>query len=287
MLEIVQAIVLGIVQGLTEFIPVSSSAHLIIVPWLLEPLTGIGDFGLSFDLALHLGTLVAVLVYFRDDWLRYLGAGIASLRERRLAGDHDRLLGWLLVVGCIPGALAGMFLDSFVESFFHQPGSAHQSSAMLVLAGMIVALAVLLWLAERMARHVRPFSEIGWRDAILIGLAQAAAVLPGVSRSGSTITMGLFLGLQREAAARFSFLLAAPIIAGAGAKKMFDAVQEGLGASELAIFVAGFISALVVGYLCIRFLLGYLKSNSTMVFAAYRVVLGIVIVVLVLAGFGQ
>ena len=141
MIEILQAAVLGIIQGLTEFIPISSSAHLIIVPWLLEPVTGVGDFGLSFDLALHLGTLVAVLVYFWHDWLRYVTAGLASLCQRRIGSDRDRLLAWLLLIGSVPGALAGALADSFVEDFFHAPNTAHQPTAMAVIAILMMALA--------------------------------------------------------------------------------------------------------------------------------------------------
>ena len=286
MVEILQAILLGVVQGLTEFIPISSSAHLIIVPWLLKPFTGIGDFGLSFDLALHLGTLLAVLAFFRSDWLRYIGAFFASLRDHSVAGDHDRLLGWLLLIGSIPGVIAGAFGDKYIEGFFHAPAAPHQPTAMIVLAILIIALAAVLWLAERMASHVRTMESITLKDAVLIGLAQALAILPGVSRSGSTITMGLALGLKRETAARFSFLLGAPIIAGAAAKKLLDALQAGTLASEAGIFICGCLAAAVVGYVCIKYLLRYLQTNSTLVFVNYRVFLGVLIIVLVAAGFG-
>jgi undecaprenyl-diphosphatase len=286
MTAVLQAILLGIVQGLTEFIPISSSAHLIIVPWVLEPITGIGDFGLSFDLALHLGTLVAVLSYFRTDWLRYFRAFVASVRERRLAGDHNRLIAWLLVIGSIPGALAGAFADDFVDSFFHSSDAAHEPTAMIAIAILLMALAAALWLAERFARHDRQFQTIGLKDALIIGCAQALALLPGVSRSGSTLTAGLALGLKREAAARFSFLLSAPIVAGAGGKKMLDVLSEGMAASEAAIFASGFLAAAIVGYGCIKFLLRFLQNHSTSVFIAYRLGLGLFILLLVAAGFG-
>lgn len=284
--EILQAILLGIVQGLTEFLPISSSAHLIIVPWLLKPFTGIGDFGLSFDVALHLGTLLAVLSYFWQDWLRYIGAGVASVRERKIAGDHDRLIAWLLVIGCIPGAVAGMFLESRIEDWFHTPNSPHQPSAMLGIAFFMIVMAGLLWLVDTFVRHFRPFGSLNLKDAILIGIAQALAVFPGVSRSGSTITVGLALGLTREAAARFSFLLGAPIIAGAGAKTLFDAVKEGTLQSEFGIFLAGFLAAAITGYLCIRFLLRYLQSHSLIVFVWYRLLVAFLIILLVAVGFG-
>jgi len=287
MLQILQAVALGIVQGLTEFIPVSSSAHLVIIPWLLQPLTGIGDFGLAFDLALHLGTLVAVLVYFWRDWLRYVAAGLASIQQRRIGGDHDRLMAWLLLIGCIPGVVAGVLGDKFIEGFFHAANTPHAPTAMVVIALLMMALAIVMWLAERYARHQRAFQSLGLKDAVLIGLAQALAILPGVSRSGSTITMGLVLDLQRDAAARFSFLLGTPIIAGAGAKKLLDAFQSGDLSSEAAVFVAGFVSAAIVGYLCIAFLLRFLRSNTMLPFVYYRLLAGGAIILLVLTGFAQ
>lgn len=287
MIEILQAILLGIVQGLAEFIPISSSAHLIIVPWLLEPITGVGDFGLSFDIALHLGTMLAVLSYFWQDWLRYLRSLLASIRERKLTGDHDRLLAWLLILGSVPGAIAGALGDDLIEGFFHTENAPHKPGAMVLLAVMMILLAVALWLAERLARHVRTMKDIGVRDAVIIGLAQAFALVPGVSRSGSTITAGLALGLTRESAARFSFLLGTPIIAGSGAKAMLDVIQDGALLSSAGVFLAGFVAAAIVGYLCIRYLLRYLQTNSTLPFVYYRVIVGMLIVLLVLAGYGM
>ncbi|MDO9065585.1 MAG: undecaprenyl-diphosphatase UppP [Chloroflexota bacterium] len=274
----VQALVLGLVQGLTEFIPVSSSAHLIIVPWLL----GWPDPGLAFDAALHLGTLLAVLAFFARDWVVLARAFLASLLECSLGPDHNRLLAWLVLVGSIPGAIAGVLLDHTVEAFFHSPGSAHSASSLLVMAALILGLAAALWLAEAVARHSRSMETLGWRDAIVIGLAQAAALLPGVSRSGATITAGLFLGLDRTAAARVSFLLATPIVAGAGAKKVYDALKAGLSSGDQAAFALGLLAAAVSGYLCISFLLRYLQRNSTLPFVLYRVALAAVIAVMAL-----
>jgi undecaprenyl-diphosphatase len=274
----VQALVLGLVQGLTEFIPVSSSAHLIIVPWLL----GWPDPGLAFDAALHLGTLLAVLGYFARDWVVLSRAFLASVVERNFNPDHNRLLAWLVLVGSIPGALAGLLLDGPVEAFFHSPGAIHNTSALLFMAALILGLAAALWLAEAVARHTRSVQTLGWRDAILIGLAQASALLPGVSRSGATITAGLFLGLERQAAARFSFLLATPIVAAAGAKKVFDAMRAGLSSGDQAAFALGVVTAAISGYLCIAFLLRYLQRNSTLPFVLYRVALAATIVVIAL-----
>jgi undecaprenyl-diphosphatase len=277
--DLLQALILGIVQGLTEFIPVSSSAHLIIVPWLL----GWRDPGLAFDAALHLGTLLAVLAYFAADWLELARGFGASIAERSLGGQRNRLMAWLILVGCVPGAVAGLLLDHPVEAFFHNPNGAHTTSAMLLIAAFVLGLAALLLLAEQIARHTRPLDQVGWRDAILIGLAQAAALLPGVSRSGATMTTGLLLGLEREAAARFSFLLATPIIAGAGLKKVYDALKAGLSAGDQAAFAIGLLAAAVTGYMCIAFLLRYLQRNSTVPFVVYRVLLAIVILVVALS----
>jgi len=277
-MDLFQALVLGVVQGLTEFMPVSSSAHLIIVPWVL----GWRDPGLAFDVALHLGTLLAVLTYFWRDWLDIISGFFASLAARSMGRTLNRRLPWLIIVGCIPGAVVGAIGDQFIESLFHSPNEAHRASAMLAIAALLAMLGALLWLADRLARHRRTLSQIGFGDAIVIGLAQALALLPGVSRSGSTITAGLALGLRRETAARFSFLLATPIIAGAGLKKAYDVLQAGFPAAERLPFLVGFLAAAVVGYLCIAFLLRYLQRNSVNVFVYYRWLLAAGIVLLVL-----
>jgi undecaprenyl-diphosphatase len=268
--NIFQAIILGIVQGLTEFIPVSSSAHLIIVPWAL----GWGDPGLTFDVALHLGTLVALLIFFAPDWARLIRAGAASIVERKVGDDVDRRLAWLIVIGSIPGAIAGVLAESKIEELFHQPNAPHNSGAMIAMGVLIALLGAVLFVVERIAQHVRALNAASFKDAIIIGLAQALAIFPGVSRSGATITAGLALGFQREAAARFSFLLAAPIIAGAGAKSLFNIYGElkrgTIGSAELTLFAVGFVAAAITGYFCIRFLLRYLQKNSADIFVYYR-----------------
>ena len=284
-MNILQAIILGLVQGLTEFIPISSSAHLIIVPWLFrwedKALTS-----LTFDVALHLGTLLALLVFFAGDWVRLIRAGVASLVERRLGDDHDRRMAWFLVVGCIPGAIVGALAESKIEKLFHEPNAPHQVSAMITMAVIIAALGGALFLAERVARHLRQLSQITFKDSLLIGLAQALAIFPGVSRSGSTITAGLALGLEREAAARFSFLLSAPIIAGAGLKSLWEIAKDvktgALAQSDLILFPIGFVAAAVSGYLCIKYLLRFLQKNSTDLFVYYRWALAVLIVVVAL-----
>ncbi len=280
-MNIFQAILLGIVQGLTEFIPISSSAHLVIIPWLFqwdEP-------GLAFDVALHLGTLVALLWFFAADWARLWRAGVASIIERKVGDDVDRRLAWLLAVGTIPGALVGALAESQVEELFHTPNAPHRAEAMVAMGVIIALLGAALFVAERIARHTRSLKHVSLKDAIVIGCAQALAIFPGVSRSGATITAGLALGLERAAAARFSFLLSAPIIAGAGAKSAFDLARAGIAPAELALFALGALAAAVSGYLCIRFLLRFLQRHSTDVFVYYRWLLAaFIIVVAVMRG---
>jgi undecaprenyl-diphosphatase len=282
-MTLLQAIILGIVQGLTEYIPISSSAHLILVPWLFgwrDPaLTS-----LSFDVALHLGTLVAVIWFFARDWVRLIRAGLASLVERRIGADPDRKMAWLLVIGCIPGGIAGVLGESKIDALFHQPNVPITLMAILVMGIIIATLALVLFIVESLARPTREMNSLRLMDAIIIGLAQALAIFPGVSRSGSTITAGLALNLKREAAARFSFLLSAPIIAGAGLKSVWDMVQQyhagsGFVSAELILFPFGFIAAAISGYFCIKYLLRYLQKNSTDLFVYYRWGLALLIII--------
>lgn len=284
-MPILQAILLGIIQGLTEFIPISSSAHLIIIPWLFGWEDEILN-SLSFDLALHLGTLVALLIFFAQDWIRIIRAGIASVIERKIGDDADRRMAWLIIIATIPGGIAGIVLESKIEALFHSPNAPHQTSAMIAMAIIIAILGTLLFLAERWARHERGIDQITLQNAILVGIAQAFAVFPGVSRSGSTITAGLAIGLKRETAARFSFFLSAPLIAGAGIKSIYDVVklvaQGTLGQTELLMFPVGFIVAAITGYLCIRFLMQFLQKNSADIFVYYRWALAVLIVVVAL-----
>ncbi len=282
---ILQAIVLGIVQGLTEFIPISSSAHLIIVPWLFGWQDPVLE-SLTFDVALHLGTLLALLLFFATEWIILIRAGITSILERKIDGDPDRRLAWLILIGTIPGGIAGVLAEDKITELFHKPNAPIQPGAMMAMAVLLAFLGLLLFVAERVAQHIRTIKQTTLRDAILIGLAQAFAIFPGVSRSGSTITTGLALGLQRETAARFSFLLSAPIIAGAGSKSLLD-IYEGLNSGaitsgELLLFPVGFVAAAISGFLCIKVLLAYLQRHSTNVFVYYRWALAILILVVAL-----
>ena len=282
-MDIFQALILGIIQGLTEFLPISSSAHLLIVPWLFgwhDPaITSI-----QFDVALHMGTLLAVLVYFAADWRRMIVAFVRSLLERRIGEDPDRRLAWFVILGSIPAAIAGVLLESKIDELFHKPENF--TTGIVVIAIMMIALALILLLAERVGKRIYDLRHLTIITALTIGAAQALALIPGVSRSGSTITAGLFMGLKRDTAARFSFLLATPVVLGAGLKKLYDALQAGgIPSAEITGFAIGFLAAAISGFFCIAFLLRYLQRNSTLPFIIYRLLLGLLLLALVLAGF--
>jgi undecaprenyl-diphosphatase len=265
----IQALVMGIVQGLTEFLPVSSSGHLIIVPFLLgwtDPFIT----SLEFSVMLHLGTLVALLIYFREDWLRLVPAGLATIRDRSFRDDPDRRLAWLIAAATVPAIIAGVLLNDFIEEHVRQIG---------LVAVMLVVGAVILWLAERNGRRDRTMSSLTFPTALGIGAAQAAALIPGLSRSGISIAAGLFAGLERETAARFSFLMATPITALAGVYEARKLVTGESGVTiALAPLLVGVIASLIAGLIAISVLLRFLRSNPTDVFVAYRILLAVVVV---------
>ena len=271
---VLQALVIGILQGLTEFLPVSSSAHLIVVPEFLgwkDPFLN----SAAFDVMLHAGTLVALLIYFWRDLLRLLAAWIGSIRERRIGADPDRRLAWLILVTMIPGALLGVALESFFDTFFREH--------IILVAVFLVLGAAILWLAEQLAFLQRGLDNVNFRDAIVLGVAQAFALFPGFSRSGMTIAAGLYTGLTREAAARFSFLMGTPIIAGAAAWKARELLHSGLPSADVPALGVGMLGAAVAGLLAIAFLLEYLRRRTTAPFIAERLVLAALVVVFVLA----
>ena len=270
---VIQAIIIGIVQGLTEFLPISSSAHLIVIP----PLLGWDDTFINsanFDVMLHGGTLLALLIYFWRDVIHLIAAFIASIRERSLGVDHDRRLAWLLLVSTIPAALLGIALESFFDSYFRDH--------LIYIPVLLVIGAILLYLAERAASHMREMFQISWRDALVIGIAQAFALFPGISRSGVTIAAGLFLGMKREAAARFAFLMGIPVIGGAFVWKARELAIGSLSSNEQLALAAGFIASAVFGVLAIGLLLRYLQGHSTNVSVAYRFGFAVVVVALLL-----
>lgn len=268
-MSILHAIILGVIQGLSEFLPISSSAHLM---WAHE-LFGIGKLpdtkDVAFDVALHGGTLIAILVYFWRDILDLIVAGLASVRDRSMANDPIRRLAWFVVIATIPGALFGALLDKYLETTLRAP---------IIAAIAMIVLAMILLLAERVGRRERTIRELTISDAIVIGLSQAVALVPGVSRSGVTITTGLFRGLERDAAARFSFLLSGPIIFGALVMKIRELHHEGFPPDLKTPFVVGIVTSAVVGLLAVSVLMKYLRTHSTGIFIAYRVVAGIAVI---------
>ena len=260
-MNIFQALVLGIVQGATEFVPISSSGHLVLVPWLLnwpEP-------GLAFDTIVHWGTLVAVLAFFWRDFVALARAWARSLMERNL-DQTEAKLAWLIIVGTLPAALIGYLWQDFFESLFSSPS---RVATLLLVTGAILAV------SERLGKRQRSLDDLNWLDSVLIGLAQSLAIAPGISRSGATIAMGLLRGVKREAAARFSFLLATPIIFGAGLLQLLKLFQSGAVGAQLLPLVIGFLAAAISGYLCIKFLLAYLQRGRLYVFAIYCWLAGI------------
>jgi len=275
MLELFQAIVLGIVQGLTEFLPVSSSGHLLLGQFFL----GLDQdrFGLSFDVALHMGTLLAVVSYFWRDLIRMARAFLRSFSYRNLDNDPDQRLAYLVIASTVPAALIGFLFEGFFEDTVRSPW---------VVVFNFVLVGVLFIVGEAVGTRTRRAPKLGFGEALGIGLAQATALVPGVSRSGATITLGLFLGLRREEAARFSFLMSVPIIAGAGSLKVAQVVAAGMDARQVALFVVGFVTSAAVGYVTIRFLLNYLTNHSLRAFAYYRFGIAVVVAGLLLFGVG-
>src|SRR3954451_1854347 len=266
-----QALVMGIVQGLTEFLPISSSGHLIIVPYLAgwtDPFIT----SLAFSVMLHIGTLIALLVYFWRDWLRLVPAGFATIRDRSFDSDPDRRLAWLLVVATVPALIIGVLLNDVVEERFREVG---------LVALMLVVGAAIMWLADHWGPKRLLAIDLTFPKALGLGFAQALALIPGVSRSGISISAGLFAGLDRESAARFSFLMATPVTAGAVAYETLKLVRgETVEPTSVLPLVVGVVAAFVAGMLAIGALLAYVRTRSYDVFVAYRLVLAAVVLVI-------
>lgn len=258
-MTVFQAIVLGTIQGLSEFLPISSSAHLALTPWLF----GWPAPGLSFDVALHLGTLIALVWFFWQEWITLARAFVAILRKRRIETESERRFAFV-AAATIPGALAGYLLQEYARTVFRTPAL---TGAMLILMGVI------LWAVDRYARQDRGLASMSWKDALTIGVAQMFAIVPGVSRSGSTITAGRAMGFSREATAVFSFLMSFPIIAAAVVFEGRHAIDHGVTLP----LVAGVVAAAVSGWLAISVLLKFVARNSYGIFAAYRLAIGFLV----------
>jgi len=267
-MPIYQIVVLAIVQGLTEFLPISSTAHLALAPWLF----GWRDPGLAFDIALHIGTLVAVLAYFFRDWLQIAaqGFGIRYSPDPELK-EQPRLL-WVLAIATLPVAVVGMVFNHQAESSWRNP---------FLMGGMLIGVGLVMALADRREHLVKDIAHISFFDAMIVGLAQAVAIVPGTSRSGITIVGALLCGVSRPAAARFSFLLSTPAIAGAAAKALWDLYKAGGVPPDMRLgFVLGIVLSGITGWLVIRFLIEYLRRNNLTFFVWYRLIFGIIVIAL-------
>jgi undecaprenyl-diphosphatase len=273
-LTVFQAIVLGLTQGITEFAPVSSSGHLILVPWLFGwSIVQDPALNKTFDVALHMGTLLGAVIYFRSDLWRYIKSWFASVGARAMRTADERFA-WALVIGTIPGAAAGALFESTIEDRLGQPW---------LIAVMLACFGVVLYVVDRLCRQDRSFETIGPRTGLFLGTAQALALQPGVSRSGVTITAARLIGIEREAAARASFLLAIPIIAGAGLYKSLDLAQHGFQGYGPQFFW-GFVASAVSGFVVIWFLLRYLRRHDFLLFMVYRLGVAALVFLLIATG---
>ncbi len=270
-MTLMQAVILGLVQGITEFLPISSIAHLRVVPALL----GWPDPGAAFSAVIQLGTLAAVLLYFARDLRMMTRAALRGLADRQPWARHEARLAWFIVLGTLPIGLCGVAFKRYIVGDLR---------SLYVISGSLIVLGILLWVAERTAAFRREVKHIGWVDSQLIGLAQALALIPGSSRSGTTMTAAMFLGLTREAAARFSFLLGIPAIGAAGLFELRDLLKHGLEGAGLSGLIIGVVTSALSGYLAIDLLLRYLRTKTTYVFVWYRIGLGILLLALLTAG---
>ncbi|HEY2017614.1 MAG TPA: undecaprenyl-diphosphatase UppP [Bryobacteraceae bacterium] len=268
-MPLLQVIVLAVVQGFTEFLPISSTAHLYLTSWLL----GWNVESLDFDITLHVGTLVAVLLYFFQDWLQILAQGFGVRYGRDPELKHNQMLLWLLVIGSIPIGVCGLLFNKMAETVWRTP---------FVIGTMLIVVGILMWFAEQAGRRLRDMSSMNLTDALAIGIAQVLAIVPGCSRSGITISAGLFRNLSRESAARFSFLLSTPAIAAAAGKALWDIHKHGGGLHALmgTQFVVGVAVSAVTGCIVIAWFLQYLRHGSLRVFVYYRVIFGIIVLAL-------
>lgn len=265
-MDIIWAFILGAIQGITEILPISSSAHLIIVPWLF----GVPDQGLSFDVALHLGSLLAVIIAFKADWLKLIKSALDLVKNKFKKPTQNQKLIYFLILGTIPAAITGYFLGDLIESTFRSP---------YIIVLTLTFYGALLWFAEYVGKQNKDIGKITFKNVLLIGFAQALALIPGTSRSGITITAGLFGGLTKEDAAKFSFMLSAPIIFGAGILKVAEIPIEKMISMP---FVVGFLSSFVFALLAIRMLLAFVKKSSYKWFSIYRFALAILILAVIL-----
>ena len=260
-MEIIQAIILGVVQGITEVLPISSSGHLVLFPWFFN----FKDPGLSFDVALHLGTLLAIVSIFRNDILNILKGGLNIITKKDPSDFYQKLF-LFLAVATVPGIVAGVFLKNYAENAFRNP---------IIIAGTLVLFGLILYIADKLDIKPKNLEKITFLDSVAIGISQAIAIIPGVSRSGITISAGLFRKLNREDGARFSFILSVPIILGAGLYQLKELSFESLVSP---VFIIGFLAAFISSFASVKFLMSFVRNHSFNVFVYYRMVLAVVII---------
>lgn len=261
-MSILSSILLGIVQGLTEFIPVSSSGHLVIFHDILNWQTADN---IAFDVFLHWGTLLALILFFYKDIILYLKAFLKSLIRWELKTDLDQRVSWYILISMAPAAIVGYFFEDIIENFFRN---------FLSVAIWLILVGLLFLAVEKIGKKRLDLSALNWQKSLLLGVAQALALIPGVSRSGITISSALALNFNREVAARFSFIMSIPIIFAAGVKKAIDISVLAISSQEILSYVLGFFTAALFGYLAIKFLMNYFKNHSLAIFAYYRIILG-------------
>ena len=270
-MEIYQALILGVVQGLTELLPISSSAHLAIIPWMFG-WTNNPEFNVAFegfDVALHFGTLLAIGIYFFKDWLKLIKGGFDQVVKKKKTTEGRMF--WYIVLATIPGGIIGFILDKYAEDFLTKP---------LIIAIALIVMGIILYLVDKNAKSETDYENMTFKQTFLIGLSQALAFIPGVSRSGITMTTGRAMGVKRESTAKYSFMLSAPIVLAATVFKLGDFIDYFAVASTTGIiaFVLGVLVSFIVGIIVIKFLLNYLKKGSFKIFAVYRVVVGLLVI---------
>lgn len=263
-MEIYQSIILGIIQGLTELLPISSSAHLFLIPWFFN-----WNIPESFDVALHFGTLLAIGIFFFKDWIRLIVGGYNSVIKKE-KNPEGRMF-WYIVIATIPGGIIGFILDKYAESILTKP---------IIIAIALIIMGIILYIVDKKANNKTEYKDLSFKQTFLIGVSQALAFIPGVSRSGITMTTGRLLGVKREAVAKYSFMLSTPIVLAATVFKLKDFIEYFVIASttEIIAFVLGIIASFIVGVAVIKFLLEYLQKGSFKVFAIYRIIIGIIVI---------
>lgn len=268
-MEIYQGIILGIIQGLTELLPISSSAHLFLIPWILN-----WEVPEAFDVALHFGTLLAIGIFFFKDWIELIkGAYKSTIKKQK---NPEGTMFWYIVIATIPGGIIGFILDKYAENILTQPA---------IIATALIVMGITLYLVDKKAKNKTDYEELGFKQTFIVGLSQALAFIPGVSRSGITMTAGRAMGIKREAVAKYSFMLSAPIVLAATVFKLKDFIEYFLIADAVGIisFILGVLASFIVGIFVIKFLLEYLKKGSFKVFAIYRIALGILVLMIYIA----